>query len=75
MTRTIKASLLFFSLSLCAAAFFVTDHARLQALPPAPHGFPGQEGALSKPPPKKTAVLRPPLLVKDRLPLQGNCHS
>jgi hypothetical protein len=37
MTRTIKASLLFFFLSLCGAAIFVTDHVRRQALPPAPH--------------------------------------
>jgi len=33
----IKASLLFFFLSLCVAAIFVTDHVRRQAPPPAPH--------------------------------------
>lgn len=75
MTRTIKASLLLFFLSLCAAAVFVTAHARLHALPPAPPMFPGQGGALSKPPSKKTVVLRPPLLVKDRSPLHRNGHS
>jgi hypothetical protein len=37
MTRTIKASLLFFFLSLCGAAIFVTDHVRRQVPPPAPH--------------------------------------
>jgi hypothetical protein len=37
MTRTIKASLLFFFLSLCGAAIFVTDHVRRQIPPPAPH--------------------------------------
>ena len=37
MTRTIKASLLFFFLSLCGAAIFVTDHVRGQVPPPAPH--------------------------------------
>jgi hypothetical protein len=37
MPRTIKASLLFFFLSLCGAAIFVTDHVRRQAPPPAPH--------------------------------------
>jgi hypothetical protein len=37
MTRTIKASLLFFFLSLCGAAIFVTDHVRRQVSPPAPH--------------------------------------
>ena len=37
MPRTIKASLLFFFLSLCAAAIFVTDHVRRQVPPPAPH--------------------------------------
>ena len=37
MTRTIKASLLFFFLSLCGAAIFVTDHVRSQVPPPAPH--------------------------------------
>ncbi|MEY2489533.1 MAG: hypothetical protein QOC70_1475 [Verrucomicrobiota bacterium] len=37
MTRTIKASLLFFALSLCGAAIFVTDHVRRQVPPPAPH--------------------------------------
>jgi hypothetical protein len=37
MTRTIKASLLFFFLSLCGAAIFVTAHVRRQILPPAPH--------------------------------------
>jgi Domain of unknown function (DUF4864) len=37
MTRTIKASLLFFFLSLCGAAVFVTDHVRRQVPPPAPH--------------------------------------
>ena len=37
MTRTIKASLLFFFLSLCGAAILVTDHVRRQVPPPAPH--------------------------------------
>ena len=37
MPRTIKASLLFFFLSLCGAAIFVTDHVRRQVPPPAPH--------------------------------------
>lgn len=37
MTRMIKASLLFFFLSLCVAAIFVTDHIRRQVPPPAPH--------------------------------------
>ena len=37
MTRTIKASLLFFFLSLCGAAIFVTDYIRPQVPPPAPH--------------------------------------
>lgn len=37
MPRTIKASLLFFFLSLCGAAILVTDHVRRQASPPAPH--------------------------------------
>jgi hypothetical protein len=37
MTRTIKASLLFFFLSLCGAAIFVTDHLRRQVAPSAPH--------------------------------------
>jgi hypothetical protein len=37
MTRTIKASLLFFFLSLCASAMFVTHQIRSQAPPPAPH--------------------------------------
>ncbi|MEY2563725.1 MAG: hypothetical protein QOH88_1918 [Verrucomicrobiota bacterium] len=37
MTRTIKASLLFFFLSLCASAILVTQHVRLQVPPPAPH--------------------------------------
>jgi Domain of unknown function (DUF4864) len=36
MTRTIKASLLFFLLSLCGTAIFVTEHVRYQA-PPPPH--------------------------------------
>ena len=36
MTRTIKASLLFFFLSLCAA-IFVTDHVRRLVPPPGPH--------------------------------------
>jgi hypothetical protein len=36
MTRTIKASLLFFFLSLCGAAVFVTDHVRRQVPAPAP---------------------------------------
>lgn len=37
MPRTIKASLLFFFLSLCAAAIFVTNHVRLQVPAPTPH--------------------------------------
>jgi hypothetical protein len=37
MTRTIKASLLFFFLSLCASAIFVNHHVRLRVRPPAPH--------------------------------------
>ena len=37
MTRTIKASLLFFVLSLWAAAIFVTDHVRRLVPPPGPH--------------------------------------
>ena len=37
MTRTIKASLLFFSFSLCASAIVVTHQMRLQVPPPAPH--------------------------------------
>jgi hypothetical protein len=37
MTRTIKASLLFFVLSLCGAAILATDHVRRQISPPAPH--------------------------------------
>ena len=37
MTRTIKASLLFFFLSLCGAAIFVTDQIHRQVPPPAPH--------------------------------------
>lgn len=37
MTRPIKASLLIFFLSLCAAAIFVTEYLRLQVPPPAPH--------------------------------------
>jgi len=37
MTRTIKASLLFFFFSLCASAIFVTHHVRSQVPPPAPH--------------------------------------
>jgi hypothetical protein len=37
MTRTIKASLLFFFLSLCASAIIVTHHVRLQPPQPAPH--------------------------------------
>ena len=36
MTRTIKASLLFFFLALCASAMFVTHHFRSQMPPPAP---------------------------------------
>ncbi len=75
MTRTIKASLLFFVLSLCTAAIVVTDHDRLDVLPPAPLEFPGQGRALSKPPSKKTTVVRPPLLVMDGPALKRNCHS
>ena len=37
MTRTIKASLLLFFLSLCGAAIFATNHARRQVPPPTPH--------------------------------------
>lgn len=37
MTRTIKVSLLFFFLSLCGAAVFVTDYIHRQVAPPAPH--------------------------------------
>jgi hypothetical protein len=37
VTRTIKASLLFFFLSLCASAIVVTHHVRLRVRPPAPH--------------------------------------
>jgi Domain of unknown function (DUF4864) len=37
MTRTIKASLLFFFLSLCASAMLVTHHLRSLTPPPAPH--------------------------------------
>ena len=37
MTRRIKASLLFFFLSLCVAAIFVTDHVRRLVPPPGPH--------------------------------------
>jgi Domain of unknown function (DUF4864) len=37
MTRTLKASLLFFFLSLCGAAIFVTDLVRRQVPSPAPH--------------------------------------
>ena len=37
MTRTIKASLLLFSLSLCGAAIFTTNHTRRQVPPPTPH--------------------------------------
>ncbi|MEN3367937.1 MAG: hypothetical protein V7609_80 [Verrucomicrobiota bacterium] len=37
MTRTIKASLLFFFFSLCAAAMIVTHRVRLQVPVPAPH--------------------------------------
>jgi hypothetical protein len=37
MPRTIKASLLFFFLSLCGAAIFVTNHVRRQVPPPTPH--------------------------------------
>lgn len=37
MTRTIKASLLFFFFSLCAAAIIVTYRVRLQVPAPAPH--------------------------------------
>jgi hypothetical protein len=36
MTRTIKASLLFFFLSLCGTAIFVADYVRRQVPPPAP---------------------------------------
>jgi hypothetical protein len=37
MTRTIKASLLFFFFSLCASAIVVTHQMRLQIPPPTPH--------------------------------------
>ena len=37
MTRTIKASLLFFFFSLCVSAIVVTHRVRLQMPPPAPH--------------------------------------
>jgi len=37
VTRTIKASLLFFLFSLCASAIVVTHQVRSQAPPPAPH--------------------------------------
>ena len=37
MTRTIKASLLFFFFSLCASAIIVTHRVRMQVPPPAPH--------------------------------------
>lgn len=37
MTRTIKASLLFFFLSLCASAMLVTHRVRSLTPPPAPH--------------------------------------
>ena len=37
MTRTIKASLLFFFLSLWGTAIFVTDYIHRQVPPPAPH--------------------------------------
>ena len=37
MTRTIKASLLFSVFALCAAAIVVTQRARQQVPPPAPH--------------------------------------
>lgn len=37
MTRTIKASLLFFFFSLCASAIVVTHHVRLRVRPAAPH--------------------------------------
>jgi Domain of unknown function (DUF4864) len=37
MPRTIKASLLFFFLSLCASATFVTHHVRSHVSPPVPH--------------------------------------
>jgi hypothetical protein len=37
MPRTIKASLLFFFLSLCGVAIFVNDHVRRQFPPPAPN--------------------------------------
>lgn len=37
MTRTVKAALLFFFLSLCASAVVVTHRVSLQAAPPAPH--------------------------------------
>lgn len=36
MTRTVKAALLFFFLSLCASAVVVTHRVRLQPSPPAP---------------------------------------
>jgi hypothetical protein len=37
MTRTIKASLLFFLFALCACAIVVTHRVRLHVPPPAPH--------------------------------------
>jgi hypothetical protein len=37
MTRTVKASLLFFFFSLCASAVLVTNQVRPHAPPPAPH--------------------------------------
>jgi hypothetical protein len=37
VTRTIKASLLFFFFALCASAIVVTHRVRLQVPPPAPH--------------------------------------
>jgi hypothetical protein len=36
MTRTIKASLLFFFFTLCSAAIVMTHRVRLQVPPPAP---------------------------------------
>jgi hypothetical protein len=39
MTRPLKASLVFFFLSLCGAAIFVTDYVRRQIPPPAPHAL------------------------------------
>ena len=39
MTRPLKTSLVFFFLSLCGAAIFVTDYVRRQVPPPAPHAL------------------------------------